>query len=94
MSATIKAATPQRIIRRKMVYTRESELHGAGNTRPDAKIGHVGFADPKNLYITTHKQALSAACYTGRGYTILLEREKIKRQTMKLRRLQHAKSAA
>jgi transposase InsO family protein len=32
--------------------------------------------------------------YTGRGQTILLEREKIKRRTMKQRRLQHAKSAA
>ena len=32
--------------------------------------------------------------YTGRGHTILLEREKTKRRTMKLRRLQHAKSAA
>jgi len=37
MSATIKAANPQRIIRRKTVYTRESELHGAGNTLPDFK---------------------------------------------------------
>ena len=32
--------------------------------------------------------------YTGRGHTILLEREKTKRRIMKLRRLQHAKSAA
>ena len=30
----------------------------------------------------------------ARGHTILLEREKTKRRTMKLRRLQHAKSAA
>ena len=35
-----------------------------------------------------------ADVYTGRGHTILLEREKTKRRTMKLRRLQHAKSAA
>ena len=35
-----------------------------------------------------------ADVYTGRGQTILLEREKTKRRTMKLRRLQHAKSAA
>lgn len=34
-----------------------------------------------------------ADVYTGRGHTILLEREKAKRRTMKLRRLQHAKSA-
>jgi len=35
-----------------------------------------------------------ADVYTGKGHTILLEREKTKRRTMKLRRLQHAKSAA
>ena len=35
-----------------------------------------------------------ADVYTGRGQTLLLEREKTKRRTMKLRRLQHAKSAA
>ncbi len=38
--------------------------------------------------------ALNTEVYTGRGHTILLEREKTKRRTMKLRRLQHAKSAA
>lgn len=32
MSATINAANPQRIIRRKTVYARKSELRGAGNT--------------------------------------------------------------
>lgn len=32
--------------------------------------------------------------YTGQGHTILLQREKTKRRTMKQRRLQHAKSAA
>jgi hypothetical protein len=45
-----------------------------------------------------HHESLSnvtpAGVYTGRGQTILLEREKTKRRTMKLRRLQHAKSAA
>jgi len=35
-----------------------------------------------------------ADVYTGSGQTILLERERTKRKTMKLRRLQHAKSAA
>jgi putative transposase len=35
-----------------------------------------------------------ADVYTGQGHTILLEREKTKRRTMKLRRLQYAKSAA
>jgi hypothetical protein len=32
--------------------------------------------------------------YFGRGQTILLERERIKRRTIEQRRLQHAKSAA
>ena len=35
-----------------------------------------------------------ADVYTGRGHTILLEREKTKRKTMKLRRLHHARAAA
>jgi len=35
-----------------------------------------------------------ADVYFGRGQTILLEREKIKRKTIKQRRLQHAKAAA
>ncbi len=35
-----------------------------------------------------------ADVYFGRGQTILLQREKTKRRTMKLRRLQHARSAA
>ena len=35
-----------------------------------------------------------ADVYTGQGHTILLKREKTKRSTMKLRCLQHAKSAA
>ena len=40
------------------------------------------------------KNLTPADVYTGRGQTILLEREKIKRKTMQLRRLQHAQSAA
>jgi transposase InsO family protein len=40
------------------------------------------------------KNLTPADLYTGRGQTILSEREKIKRRTMKLRRLQHARSAA
>ena len=35
-----------------------------------------------------------ADVYFGRGQTILIKREKIKRQTIELRRLQHRKSAA
>ncbi|WP_299949965.1 hypothetical protein [Hyphomonas sp. BRH_c22] len=41
MSATIKAATTQRIIRRKTVFTRERELHGAGSTLPDFKTNQL-----------------------------------------------------
>ena len=40
------------------------------------------------------KNLTPADVYTGRGQTILLEREKIKRKTMQLRPLQHAQSAA
>ncbi len=35
-----------------------------------------------------------ADVYFGRGQTILLERERIKRKTLQTRRLQHRKSAA
>jgi len=45
-------------------------------------------------YHESLKNLTPADVYTGRGQTILLEREKIKRRTMKLRRLQHAESAA
>lgn len=53
MNAALKAATPAHIIRRKTVYTRQSGLNGGENTRPGAKTEQNGFADPKNLYITT-----------------------------------------
>ncbi len=36
----------------------------------------------------------SADVYFGRGQTILLQRERIKRKTLQTRRLQHSKSAA
>jgi putative transposase len=35
-----------------------------------------------------------ADVYFGRGQTILLERERIKRNTIKIRRLQHRRQAA
>ena len=53
MSATINAATPAYIIRRKTVYTRQSGLNDGENTRPGAKTEQNGFANQKNLYITT-----------------------------------------
>ena len=45
-------------------------------------------------YHESLKNPTPADVYTGRGQTILFERERTKRKTMKLRRLQHANSAA
>ena len=53
----------------------------------------VGHYDHQR-YHESLKNVTPADVYTGQGYTILLEREKTKRRTMKLRRLQHVKSAA
>ncbi|OAN75130.1 integrase [Sulfitobacter sp. EhC04] len=54
-----------------------------------AFVGHYNH----KRYHESLKNVTPADVYTGRGHTILLEREKTKRRTMKLRRLQHAKSA-
>jgi hypothetical protein len=43
---------------------------------------------------TESVKATPADVYFGRGHILLLEREKIKRQTIELRRLQHRKYAA
>jgi len=56
----------------------------------DAFVGHYNH----QRYHESLKNLTPADVYTGRGQTILLEREKVKTKTMKLRRLQHAKSAA
>jgi hypothetical protein len=45
-------------------------------------------------YHESLKNLTPADVYCGRGQTILMEREKIKRRTIKSRRLQHAKAAA
>ena len=45
-------------------------------------------------YHESLKNITPADVYTGCGQTILLERKKTKRRTMKLRRLQHAEHAA
>ena len=45
-------------------------------------------------YHESLKNLTPADVYTGRGQTILLQREKTKRRTMQQRRLQHAKHAA
>ena len=53
-------------------------------------IGHYN----QRRYHESLKNLTPADVYFGRGQTILLEREKIKRKTIEQRRLQHIKSAA
>jgi len=53
-------------------------------------IGHYNH----RRYHESLKNLTPADVYFGRGQTILLEREKIKRKTIEQRRLQHIKSAA
>ena len=65
-------------------------LPGDLEAQIDAFVGHYNH----QRYHESLKNLTPADVYTGRGQTILLEREKIKTKTMKLRRLQHAKSAA
>ena len=55
-----------------------------------AFVGHYNH----QRYHESLNNVTPADVYTGRGQAILLEREKTKRRTMKLRRLQNAKSAA
>ena len=56
----------------------------------EAFVGHYNH----QRYHESLNNVTPADVYTGRGQTILLEREKTKRSKMRLRRLQHAKSAA
>jgi hypothetical protein len=65
-------------------------LPGDLEAQIDAFVAHYNH----QRYHESLKNLKPADVYTGRGQTILLEREKIKRRTMKLRRLQHAKTAA
>ncbi len=55
-----------------------------------AFIGHYNH----QRYHESLQNLTPADVYTGSGQTILLKRERTKRETMKLRRLQHFKSAA
>jgi transposase InsO family protein len=55
-----------------------------------AFVGHYNH----QRYHESLRNLTPADVYTGRGHTILLERERTKRKTMKLRRLQHTKYAA
>jgi len=65
-------------------------LPGDLETQIEAFVGHYNH----QRYHESLKNLTPVDVYTGRGKTILLEREKTKRRTMELRRLQHAKSAA
>ena len=65
-------------------------LPGDLETQIAAFVGHYNH----QRYHESLHNLRPADIYTGRGHTILLERERTKRKTMKLRRLQHAKSAA
>ena len=56
----------------------------------DAFVGHCNH----QRYHESLKNLTPADVYTGRGQTILLKRERIKRKTFEQRRLQHAKAAA
>jgi len=65
-------------------------LPGDLEAQIDAFVAHYNH----RRYHESLNNLTPADVYTGQGQTILLEREKIKRSTMKLRRLQHAQSAA
>jgi len=65
-------------------------LPGDLETQIDAFVDHYNH----RRYHESLENLTPADVYFGRGQTILLEREKIKRETIKLRRLHHAKAAA
>lgn len=65
-------------------------LPGDLEAQIDAFVGYYNH----RRYHESLKNLTPADVYTGRGQTILLEREKTKRRTMKQRRLQHDQSAA
>jgi len=65
-------------------------LPGDLEAQVDAFVGYYNH----RRYHESLKNLTPADVYFGRGQTILLERERIKRRTVEQRRLQHAKSAA
>jgi len=65
-------------------------LQGDLEAAIDDFVGHYNY----RRYHESLKNLTPADVYSGRGQTILLEREKIKRRTFEKRRLQHAKAAA
>ena len=65
-------------------------LPGDLEAQIDAFVGYYNH----QRYHESLKNLTPADVYTGRGQTILLKRERIKRKTFEQRRLQHAKAAA
>jgi transposase InsO family protein len=65
-------------------------LPGDLEAQIDAFVGHYNH----QRYHESLKNLTPADVYFGRGQTILLKRERIKRKTMELRSLQHHKAAA
>lgn len=65
-------------------------LPGDLKAQIDKFVGHYNH----QRYHESLNNLTPADVYFGRGQTILLEREKIKRKTLKLRRLQHSQAAA
>jgi len=65
-------------------------LPGDLETQIDAFVGHYNH----QRYHESLKNLTPADVYFGRGQTILLKRERIKRKTIELRSLQHRKAAA
>ena len=66
-------------------------------TYPATSAAHIArFADHYNhrRYHESLRNLTPADVYFGRGQTILLQRERIKRDTIKLRRLQYQRNAA
>jgi putative transposase len=62
--------------------------------RTRASVGRVVDHYIHRRYHESLSNLTPADVYFGRGQTILLERERIKRNTIKKRRLQHQKKAA
>ena len=65
-------------------------LPGDLEAKIDAFVGYYNH----RCYHESLNNLTPADVYLGRGQTILLERERIKRTTIEQRRLQHAKAAA
>jgi hypothetical protein len=65
-------------------------LPGDLEAQIDAFVGHYNH----QRYHESLKSLTPADVYFGRGQTILLKRERIKRKTIEHRRLQHAKATA